>query len=212
MDLGDFPAHDRIRQGVETVARACGNPSCDGHVTVGRPPQTRYCTPECGARARSARYRATPAARAAAAEYRKTRRDQERERASRRRATAAAAAQADRLERVRASIGEQLPHTAGQIEAVRGHIAELSSQVERADADRDLARRDARQLARLARHLFLTTGAPGFDRAGIQALFATYLTAADRRQVPAAYADVDLAGLGGAEPGPGAGGGECRWL
>ncbi|MBD3778057.1 MAG: hypothetical protein IE923_02165 [Micrococcales bacterium] len=94
---------------------------------------------------------------------------------------------------------------------MRRHIADLTAQLERATDERDAARGDARQLARLARHLFLTTGAPGFDRAGIQALFAAYLTAADRRQVPAVYAEVDLAALGGAEPGPGADGGERPW-
>lgn len=204
-DAGHEPA---IGAGGRSV---CANPSCDAPMPDARGPGARYCTPACSARARAARYRATPEGRARAAEYRRTRRSQERERGSRRRAATAAAAHAERLERVRASIGEQLPRTAGQIEAVRRHIAELTDHVERAAQERDVARRDARQLARLARHLFLTTGAPGFDRAGIQALFATYLTAADRRQVPAPYADVDLAALGAADAEPGAGGGERPW-
>lgn len=199
------------RAGQSDGVRACANPACDSAVPDGSSPAALYCTPACSARARAARYRATPAGRARAADYRRTRRALERERAAGRRAATAAAAQTDRLERVRASVGEQLPRTAGQIEAVRRHIADLTAQVEQAEADRDLARRDARQLARLARHLFLTTGAPGFDRAGIQALFATYLTPADRRQVPAAYTDVDLAALGAAGLSPGAGGGERPW-
>jgi hypothetical protein len=114
---------------------------------------------------------------------------------------------------VRASLDDQLPRTAGQIETVRDHIASLAAQAEQAAAERDATRADARQLARLARHLFLTTGAPGFDRPGVQALFATYLTAADRRQVPAAYADLDLAALGIlTDSGASAGGeGERPW-
>ena len=113
---------------------------------------------------------------------------------------------------MRASLDEQLPRTAGQIEAVRRHIADLTAHLERATEERDAARGDARQLARLARHLFLTTGALGFDRAGIQALFATYLTAADRRQMPAGYADVELAGLGiRADARSGAVGSERPW-
>jgi septal ring factor EnvC (AmiA/AmiB activator) len=209
---GDQDAERQTATTLADDARVCANPACENTVDATRGRRAAYCTPACNDRVRSARYRATPAGRARAANYRRARRSQERERASNRRAAAAAAVQAERLERLQATVNGQLPRTAGQIEAVRRHIADLTAQLERATEERDAGRDDARQLARLARHLFLTTGAPGFDRAGIQELFATYLTAADRRQVPAAHADVDLAGLGiGAETGSGAAGGERRW-
>jgi phage I-like protein len=121
---------------------------------------------------------------------------QERARAQRRRASATSDQQAAGLERVRASANAELPRTAGQIQAVRAHVTALSERVEALTLERDAALADARQLARLVRHLFLSTGTAGFTSPGIQELLGAHLTAADRRQVPAAYADVDAAGLG----------------
>ncbi len=100
---------------------------------------------------------------------------------------------------MRASVDAALPRTAEQIEAVRRHVTALSEQVEELTAQRDGALADARQLARLARHLFLTTGAPGFGRPGVQDLLGAHLTAADRRHIPPAFAGADLPGLGLAE-------------
>ncbi|WP_263120722.1 hypothetical protein [Cellulomonas sp. RIT-PI-Y] len=76
---------------------------------------------------------------------------------------------------------------AAQVEAVRVHITALTARVDGLIAQRDGALHDARQLARLVRHLFLSTGAEGFTRPGIQALLAAHLTGADRQQLPTRY-------------------------
>jgi hypothetical protein len=159
-----------------------------------RRPEALYCSPACSTRARSARYRASARGRATAAAYRANRAQEERARARRRSAESRLREQSARLERVRASVDAEVPRTAGQIEAVREHIAALSTRVDEVTAERDAALVDARQLARLVRHLFLTTGAAGFARPGVQALLALHLTAADRRHLPAAHTEAHPAG------------------
>jgi hypothetical protein len=173
--------------------RPCANPSCGALVPLGRSSRAVYCSPACSARARSARYRASARGRQSAATYRRSRQVQERERARLRRATWSLAREQGRLESVRDSVRAELPVTAGQISAVQTRMSELSERVESLAAERDSALADARQLARLARHLFLSTGAAGFGSTGVQELLDAHLLPVDRRQVPAPYEDFQRA-------------------
>lgn len=182
-------------------ARDCANPTCAARVPVERARGARYCSDGCAAAVRKRRYRASERGRAVEAAYRAARRGTEaarsagRRRQTQRRRAAALDARAERLAKVQAVIAQQVPRTTAAVGAQRAQVDELHTRVLSLRAQRDSAFEDAHQLARLARWLFLTTGAPGFTSPGIQALLGAHLSAADRREVPPAYAtalDLDV--------------------
>ncbi|RMI13230.1 hypothetical protein [Cellulomonas triticagri] len=118
-----------------------------------------------------------------------------RARAVERRAAKAAAARGEHAQRLAVALSARLPRTSAQITAVRDRIEAADARAAALETELDRVRVDARRLARLARYLFLATGAPGFSRPGVQAVLGTYLTAADRRTVPEGFAQADLAAL-----------------
>lgn len=191
----------------KAVERPCANRSCDRAVDLSRRPRAFYCTAACSSRARSARYRASVEGSAVIPAYRTARIEDECIRGRLRRAAEASAGQMARLDCVRVSVNAELPRTAGQIQAVRDHITALTAKLDEVTGQRVEALADAHQLARLTRHLFLTTGAPELDRPAIQGRLTAHLSAADRRQVPPAYTNVEMldasASLDRSPPSPG---------